>query len=201
MIARVDLHATVESASGHDRLRMYLQQLVGQPFLLLRFSYGDELTVHLGEPRQYRSPKMSDSKKGSYIVAARASSWFLKTGSPPRVMAGLSRPIPFRSKDLVHLTPVQAEKSESLKIGARVLCAEVFAFSEGRDTADAFGLAVLLEEGASLLILPSATSRRGTQLADVADWEVFTPHERYLRVGPGLRWSYLPSRTSRRKPV
>jgi hypothetical protein len=27
--------------------------------------------------------------------------------------------------------------------------------------------------------------------AQIADWELFTLHGKYLRVGPGLKWAYL----------
>jgi len=30
-------------------------------------------------------------------------------------------------------------------------------------------------------------------LPEIADWEMYTPLGRYLTVGPGQKWAYLPS--------
>ena len=32
---------------------------------------------------------------------------------------------------------------------------------------------------------------------EIADWELLTPHQRILTVGPGLRWSYVDSTRKR----
>jgi len=65
MISFVDLRATRERSADYLELRAYLQQLVGQPFLFLRFSYGDELTLHVGQPTQYRSSRLTHLARGS----------------------------------------------------------------------------------------------------------------------------------------
>lgn len=39
-------------------LQVYLAQLVGEPFRFARVSYGDELTLHFGDLRPSRSPKV-----------------------------------------------------------------------------------------------------------------------------------------------
>jgi hypothetical protein len=134
--------------------------------------------------------------KGSYIVGARASSWFLRIHSPPTVVIGTARPMSFASKHLRPLTHDQVEGSELLRPGARVVCVDAIMLGTGRGSAYGFGLSALLEDGASLLILPSPILKRNPRSDHVADWEVFTPYERYFSVGPGLRWSYLTSRAS-----
>ena len=197
MIASVDLRATREQSSNHLELRAYLQQLVGQPFLLIRFSYGDELTLHFGQPRQYRSSKLAHLTKGSYIIGARASSWFLRTDSPPTVVIGTARPASFASKHLRPLTYEQVEESVLLRAGARVVGVDAIMLGTGRRSAYGFGLSALLEDGASLLVLPPPIVKRNSRSGHVADWEIFTPYERYFSVGPGLRWSYLTSRASK----
>ncbi len=30
-------------------------------------------------------------------------------------------------------------------------------------------------------------------LCDLADWELFTPYDRYIKAGPGMQWEYSPS--------
>lgn len=195
MISSVDLRGTRERSSNADELRAYLQQLVGQPFLWIRFSYGDELTLHFGQPRQYRSSRLARLTKGSYIIGARASSWFLRTNVPPTVIVGTSRPTSFTAKNLKPLTPEQTERSEFLTPGSRILAVDAINLGTGTGPAYGFGLSVLLEDSASLMVLPPATTKRNHGRQRVADWEVFTPYERYLAVGPRLCWSYLSSRT------
>src|SRR6185437_16292913 len=69
-----------------DELRPLLWRVVGKPFLFFWASYGDELTLHLGEAVPYPNPRMKGQKKGSYIVASRASSWILEPGMPPGLL-------------------------------------------------------------------------------------------------------------------
>jgi len=66
-------------------------------------------------------------------------------------------------------------------------------------SAGGFGLTLVLSDRSTLIILPAppSPSDEGEEKMlvgdDLADWEVFTPHDRYLRVGPGQRWSYRES--------
>jgi hypothetical protein len=56
-----------------------------------------------------------------------------------------------------------------------------------------------LSERSTLIVLPAPPSPPGEgegeadEGDDLADWEVFTPYDRYFRVGPGQQWSYLES--------
>jgi len=194
MISFVDLRATRERSSDYLELRAYLQQLVGQPFRFLRFSYGDELTLHVGQPTQYRSSRLAHLSRGSYVIGARASYWFLRTHVPPAIIVGDSRPLSYASKHRKPLTPEQVEKSELLRPGARIAGVDAITLGTGTRSAYGFGLSLSLEDSASLLVLPAPRLGRNRRQQLVADWEVFTPYERYLSVGPGLRWSYLSSR-------
>jgi hypothetical protein len=200
VIASIDLRKTRRRSSDHVALRGYLQQLVGQPFLFVRFSYGDEIVLHFGQARPYPSPKLRHLTKGSYLIAARASSWFLTTQARPTVVVGSAEPVSLESKQLKLLTPEQLEKSKLLTAGARILVADAIQLRSGRRPAYGFGFSAVLEDGSSFLIRPplgpAAGSKTGGRSREVADWEVFTPHERYLRVGPGVQWSYLASRSA-----
>jgi len=97
------------------------------------------------------------------------------------------------AKNFKLLTPEQVETSNALRVGARIVCTEAIKL-ETRQSTYGFGFSVALEDGASLLIVPPLAPKKRARGKDVADWEVFTPHDRYLTVGPGLHWSYLPSR-------
>ena len=181
----IDLAGTQPESSDLEGLRAYLRQLVGQPFLHFRFSYGDELTLHFGQPRNYRSAKLKHLPKGSYIVGARASSWEIV--SPPVVIfPSREGGAPSRSRRKP-ITPQELEAASFVQRGARVLFAEPWGLPSS------LGVVLALSDGSSLVIDP-ASAEKPTPKGDIADWEVFTPYDRCLRVGPGMRWSYLPSR-------
>lgn len=194
MIASFDLRAVRKASSSHAALRACLQQLVGQPFLLLRFAYADEFTLHFGPARKYRSPKLAHLERGSYIIAARASSWFLNTRSPPAVIFGSEQALTLPARDRAELTPETLERSGRLRRGARITAIDAIRLGTRR-LAYGFGLSLLLDDGSSLVIEPPPPNRASRTIRGIADWEVFTPHERYLRIGPGLQWSYLESRS------
>jgi hypothetical protein len=69
---RIDLRRE-QARSGKDLagLMGYLTQLVGEPFRFSRVSYGDELTLHLGDLRPARSPKLKGKSYGAFILGVR----------------------------------------------------------------------------------------------------------------------------------
>lgn len=87
MLATVDLRGVQTESSDQVLLNAYLQQLIGEPFLHCRFSYGNELTLHFGQPREPQSKKLKHLVVGSFILGARASDWYLKTTTIPAVYA------------------------------------------------------------------------------------------------------------------
>jgi len=89
MIEILDFKSIQESSEDRRELQSLLRQVLGQPFLFFRVSYGDELTVHLGEARNHSHPKMKGRRKGSYIISARASCWYLRPNLNPRCLSGL----------------------------------------------------------------------------------------------------------------
>ena len=74
--------------SGHDLdgLASVLAVLMGEPFQFARVSYGDELTLHFGELRPAKSPKLMGKMYGAYVLGVRASTWLLKSGTVPVVV-------------------------------------------------------------------------------------------------------------------
>lgn len=198
MLGTLDVRAVQEKSTDIAVLRAYLRQLVGEPFLQARFSYGDELTLHFGEARPSHSPKLVHRIQGSYIVATRASSWCLKAVSGPTLIIAMSDSRATVPQGFKSLTPEQVEANQLMTPGTSILAADVELMQSSETTA--FNCSLVMSDGSSLVIVPeieAATDREGT-VNDVADWEVFTPHERYLRVGPGATWSYLPSRVSKK---
>lgn len=191
MIALVDPHGTRQRSSNGLELRALLQQLVGQPFLFARFSYGDELTLHFGKATSYRNPKLRGLRSGSYSFGARASEWFLCT--EPAVLVGTQESMR-RPRNVAAVTGDEIERSRLLRPGARVVAIDAIPLRTARGALYGFGLSMLFSDGPALVVLPRPPRRRSTaRQDDIADWEIFLPHHRYLAVGPGRRWSYLPS--------
>src|SRR5438105_14398064 len=76
MISALNLRDIQEPVEGDlGILKLYLQQIVGQPFLFFRESYGEELTIHLGHPEERQSPRLKNRVRGSYVVTVRGSLW------------------------------------------------------------------------------------------------------------------------------
>lgn len=194
MLQSIDLSGTQHKTSDHQLLRAYLQQLANQPFLHFRFSYGDELSLHFGSPRKYASKRLRHLSKGSYIIAARASNWFLGVASPPSIIVGASD----FSTSGPSTTPVSKQELETsafVKQGARILALDAILFSSGPHSRPGFALTLLLSDGSSFSIRPNL-DEPVDETDDVADWEVFTPYERCIEVGPGLQWAYVNTRAT-----
>lgn len=172
-----------------DELRPLLKRLVGKPFLCFRASYGDELTLHLGEPVVYESPRMKGRWKGSYILAARASSWILEPGTPPgRLFTSDNIVVPDRSPHARTLELAEIEASPTIEPHSLVTAA-VLAPAPG-----GILLSVTFSDGSNLVILPDrATNPNGGDEEPISDWEIFMPRHRVLKVGPGISWAYLDS--------
>jgi hypothetical protein len=175
-------------------LTAYLQQIVGQPFLFFRESYGGELTLHLGAPItvQPPNPKLKARTRGSYVLTFRGSAWALASGPEASItLAGPFLPpggAVGRSIELKEL-----EQSPPVTPGAPLL------WAVPGPTPGGFGLLLLFADGSRLSLLPYPTpeSAEDETLPPVADWELFTPYEMYLKVGPGPKWAYLPSRSEK----
>jgi hypothetical protein len=187
----IDLRPARRSTSDDLRgLEGYLAQLVGEPFRLARVSYGDELTLHFGDLRPARSPKLKAKPYGAYILGLRGSPWLLKPGAEPVVVDGGALLDPFAA---ALGTPLRREELESrtlIEPGSRVLSASPFVV---RPT-DGIGLQLRLSDGSSLSVLPAipdADEPDDQLLPELADWELLSPIG-LLRAGPGLKWSFEP---------
>jgi hypothetical protein len=196
MLATIDLTGIEPASVDSAALQAYLQQLVGQPFLHFRFSYGDELSLHFGQPRAYSSPKMKHLMKGSYILGTRASNWYIRTASPPAVIVGAQQFQAQPANGFKHLTELELEASNFVQRGANIVCVYAVPYALVDASPSGCGLSLLLSDGSSLLIMPESTEDAGPTEDDIADWELFTPYQRYLRVGPRMKWAYLPSNNS-----
>jgi hypothetical protein len=186
------------SPDNLSELQAYLTQLVGEPFCFARVSYGDELTLHFGDLRPARSPKLRNKPYGSYILGVRGSSWVLKSGSEPLVLtAGLnSEDIPNRLGKPIRKEDLEANPLISPQ--SRVVAATPFVVKP----INGFGLQLRFSDASTLLILPTLPESEPEEAHPeivVADWELSSP-QGLLSAGPGLDWSFKPSSGGRGVP-
>ena len=186
----IDLHKTRAAIPGDlSGLQSDLAQLVGEPFRFARVSYGDELTLHFGDLRPAKSPKLKGKLYGAYVFGSRGSPWIVKSGSQSLVLtADLDGHPgePVRKEDL-EANPLVAPDS-------RVLAATAFVVKP----ANAHGVELRFSDGSTLRILPTlaeADDPADAALPALADWELASPAG-LLSVGPGLTWSFAPSTRS-----
>jgi hypothetical protein len=180
-----------QSADDVLGLQACLASLVGEPFRFARISYGDELTLHFGDLRPARSPKLHGHFSGVYILGVRGSAWIVKSGSeslavaagvfPDSVAADLGKP----------LSKQDFEKNPIIQAESRVVEAIPFPVKP----VNGFGLQLRFSDGSTLLILPTPPEEDDPEdegLPELADWELLSPHG-LLSAGPGLQWSFQPS--------
>src|SRR5262245_47472425 len=148
----IDLRPARRSTSDDLRgLEGYLAQLVGEPFRFARVSYGDELTLHFGDLRPAKSPKLKKQLYGAYLLGLRGSPWILKSGSAAQLLtAGVLTPPgpnglgkPLRKEEL--------ESGEFIEPESRVMAATPFVVK----SVNGFGLELRMSDGSVLLILRS----------------------------------------------
>jgi hypothetical protein len=195
MYGVVDFRGTQEATTGgYPGLLALARQLLGEQLLFARRGYPDELKLHLGTPVLGVGPKGKTLTRGSYVLSAVASAWTFKLA---RLGITIYSGDPFAPYSLPHqsswVNPLSEEKLDEYLAstgGVTVVAVEVFAHPFG------YALSLALSDGSVLTILPTpdvVAQREGHELPAVPDWELFTPYNRYLQVGPGPKWAYLPS--------
>ena len=206
----IDLQAIQEVSSDPVLLDSYLQQLIGQPFLAFRFSYGDELALHFGAPGEYSSPKLRHLRKGSFILGTRASRWYLVSTEPPTLVIGSSsdddvfwsemrgdfkkdKTIPANHAP-EWMPTYQLEKVRILEPGIRVVVVETFPLRRPEEQSCRYGIGMTFSNGTRIVVIPDERVAGDAGDENIADWELFTPFDRLLKVGPRDKWAYLPSR-------
>jgi hypothetical protein len=195
----IDLTAPVQSSRDPVALTAILSALVGQPCLKAGLSYSEELMIHFGAPAAYAHPMFAGEKKGAWILGARASGWRLLLPDPPVIIeagwhAGLHHwpgalgqaIAPARCE---HVGEEKFEQTLARLAGETLSFARPFPLS--LLAAGGVGLMLGFTNGANLVVCPNPEPDDDGE--SLADWELFTPYHTYLRCGPGLVWSYLPS--------
>lgn len=173
-------------------LKAYLAQLVGEPFQFVRLSYGDEPTLHFGDLRAPRSPKLKSKLYGTYVLGLRASAWILKSRTRAELITAgvLHDPLPPRFGQPV--TRQELESGTIIAPQSRVQSATPFVV----EPIGGMGLQLVMSDGSSLLALPQSPQPEASDEADLpelADWELLGPNG-LLSAGPHLEWSFTPAK-------
>lgn len=185
--AIVRFDESVADSQSARHLQGLLQQLVGLPFLFFDFTYPDQLVVNLGEVEDYRHPKLAGVRRGSHQLLASVSEWAIRSGVEPMlVMSGSLADSP----SVRDVSGDDLAKGGVVTPGSRLN----FAFVEAA-TPGGFGLTLWFADGSFVRLSPVVRpTGEGPWKEEVPDWELFVPLRQHLRVGPGRRWTYLPSR-------
>lgn len=186
MAAAVDFRGTAPRTRDDVRgLRPYLFQLMGEPFLFARESYGGELTLHFGREVELPPFRGRVLTEGTHVLTLRASVWAAKSVPWAAYLSG-DDPRP-------GATPVtlgDLEKRPPVTPGDRVLWVEARAV-HGVGWPGGIELSLGFSDGSVLDIRPRHDP--DDPVHDLADWELFTPYRRYIKAGPGVQWEYAPS--------
>lgn len=177
---------------GLGQLYSFASQLIGEPILFGAISYPSELTIHFGKPVEFQGPKKTVLTEGTYVLNTVSSAWRIKSAQQGRTV--------LRYPDIVEswfpypAATISDDEVDSFleKIGG--------AFVRDIDIAQlrhGFGLRLALTDGSTIEVVPMPDHFEINVNDPIPipppDWELFTPYERYLNVGPGTQWSYLPS--------
>src|ERR1700676_2220419 len=108
--SRINFRSTAaDSPDMLSELSTLLTQLIGEPFRFARVSYGDELTLHFGDLRPARSPKLHHHPYGAYMLGLRGSPWVLISGSDSEPLV-LTAGVMLDSIPPVFGTPIRKEE-------------------------------------------------------------------------------------------
>ena len=188
MVAVADFRSTVPVTHDDIRgLRPFLFQLLGEPFLFARESYGGELTLHFGREVTLPQFRGRETTEGTHVLTLRASVWYIKS-SPWSAL--------IMSDDVTewpHFKPTDLKELEGrppIAAGGRVTWIGVRAF-HGEGWPGGIELGMQFSDDSFIEIRP----RRDPEddVYDLADWELVTPYKRYIKAGPGVRWEYSAS--------
>jgi hypothetical protein len=177
------------SLKNVSRLQGKLTMLLGEPFQFARVSYGDELTLHFGNLRPARSPKLKGKLYGEFVLGVRGSPWLLKSPLTSQVIASGMVPVVAGETTGRPLSNEELETGRFIEPSSRVLKAEPFLVTG----IGGIGLQLTMTDGSVLVIFPCDQDSCGKddELPEVADWELLSPLG-CLSVGPGLNWSLEP---------
>jgi hypothetical protein len=92
---------------------------------------------------------------------------------------------------------------KTLEAGGFITPGSIITFAGASRSVHGFALELRFSDDSRTSILPVPESYESVPegetdsdviaAVEISDWEILTPYERILRVGPGLRWDYVDS--------
>ncbi|MBR8838853.1 MAG: hypothetical protein DSM106950_33830 [Stigonema ocellatum SAG 48.90 = DSM 106950] len=161
-----NLVKNITQPSDLEQLNQIINGVIGEICWKANLSYGDELTLQIGARIPYSQKSMAGKEKGAWILGTRTTQWRLNGPSETLVSAN-DDPEIIRQK-------VDAIKDSTIAVIE----------TNYRNLA----LTVTFSNGCQLILLPNSEDD-----IDLPYWEMFTPDQMVLKVGPGARWSYTSS--------
>ncbi len=194
MYGLLDYRGTqLPTTKGYAGLLKLARQIEGERVLFARRAYPDELTLHFGDPVETPGPKGRVILRGTYVLGSVASDWSFKLARLG-VLVESGDAAPPLDGDPVPVKPIPDEKLDELLAGVGGTTVALVAVSSHPL---GYALSVTMSDGSVLDIRPTppedTLETAGSEATPVPDWELFTPYDRYLRVGPERTWAYLPS--------
>lgn len=153
--------------SDLNQLLQRMNGLIGETCWKANLSYGDELTLHIGEKIPYSQKSMAGKEKGAWIVGTRATQWQLDYLGKV-VVSSNHDPEIVKSK----INIIKENTITNVKISYPNL---ILTISFGNEC--------------DLILFPDKED------IDLPYWEVFTPDQMVIKVGPGAIWSIKSSNT------
>lgn len=151
----------VRKPTDLEQLREITTKVIGEKCWRANLSYGDELSLHIGARLPYSQKSMTGKEKGAWILGTRGTAWKLDSLSETLVTSE-DEPETIRQK--IHV------------IEDNIITALETSYPE-------LGLVVTFSNGYNLRLFPSAEED-----FDLPHWELFTPYQTVIKVGPGAVW-------------
>ncbi len=155
----------INSPSDLEPVNNILRQLIGQPWWKAMLSYGDELRLDMGEKQEETNPKLRDREKGAWILGLRTSEWKYEINGQEVISSESdSDAIKDYFKSMSNLIVTNFSVLEPI-----------------------LGLTLKFSNNGVLTAMPDEDED------ELAYWELFTPFDTLLEVGPGKTISYKRS--------
>jgi hypothetical protein len=164
------------------------RQIIGEQVLFGRMAYPDEMTLHFGSALIFKGPRGVTLTEGTYVLGAVASAWQVKSANQGVFLLGNGWP----SHKVRIATAAESDRILKSVSGSFVRDVSIFQMFFG------YSLRITLSDGSFIEIQPSPDDFSERHIDEdfpisPPDWELFTPYNHCLQVGPGTQWSYLPS--------
>jgi hypothetical protein len=155
----------ITKAEDLDTLQGITRKILGELCWDAGLSYGDELSVEIGQKIPYTQKSMAGVAHGAWSLGTRGSEWTLELQG--EVIASSQ------------LEPEEIKQKVKVIEGTKISIFET--------TYPDLILIVGFSNGCQLKVFPDFED------LDLSCWELFTPDLMLLEMGPGRVWSYIPA--------